>query len=122
MKTTKPTRIDLTTLAKQVVNGEVGSVTIKESSLEVVLKDKKEEIATKESGESFTQLMKNLGVADDKLSAIELKVRRESLSCGLELSSRLPPYCRHPHHRLYHDAFGPGAKHARHVVWPIRRT
>ena len=80
MNTAKPTTVDLGTLARQVTNGEIKSITVKDSSLDIALNDKSKnsEIATKESGESFTALMKNLGVADDKLAAIELKVQSQS--------------------------------------------
>jgi len=74
----KPASIDLGTLAHQITAGEVKSVTVKDSSLSVVTNDKKDEVASKEGGESFTAVMKNLGVADDKLAAIDLKVENAS--------------------------------------------
>ncbi len=75
MKTDKPAPVDLGTLARQIAGSEVKSVTVKGSELNIVLNDKRIEVATKESSESFTALMKNLGVGDDKLNAVELKVQ-----------------------------------------------
>jgi cell division protease FtsH len=78
MNTAKPAVVDLGTLARQITNNEVKTVTVKDSTLDIILNDKKEETATKESTESFTAVMKNLGVADDKLKALELKVQSAS--------------------------------------------
>jgi cell division protease FtsH len=74
----KPAAIDLGTLAHQITSGEVKSVTVKDSTLSIVTNDKKDEVASKEGGESFTTVMKNLGVADDKLAAIDFKVENAS--------------------------------------------
>ena len=74
----KPASIDLGALAHQITAGEVKSVTVKDSTMSVVTNDKKDEVASKEGNESFTAVMKNLGVSDDKLAAIDLKVENAS--------------------------------------------
>jgi cell division protease FtsH len=74
----KPAAIDLGALAHQITAGEIKSVTVKDSTLSVVTNDKKDEVASKEGGESFTAVMKNLGVTDDKLAGIDLKVENAS--------------------------------------------
>jgi cell division protease FtsH len=85
----KPATVDLGTLAHQVTAGQVKSVAVKDSTLTVTPSDKKIEVASKESGESFTTLMKNLGVADDKLAAIDLTVETQS-SFSAWMSVMLP--------------------------------
>jgi cell division protease FtsH len=74
----KPTSVDLGALARQITDGQVKSVTVKGTTLDIALTDGKTETATKEPVESFAASMKNLGVADDKLAAIGLKVQSES--------------------------------------------
>jgi len=74
----KPTSVDLGQLARQLNEGQVKSVTVKDATLDIVLTDGKTETATKESVESFTAVMKNLGVPDEKLAAIGLKVQTDS--------------------------------------------
>jgi cell division protease FtsH len=89
MKTAKPTQIDLGGLSRQISNGEIKSVTVKDSSLAIITNDKKEEVASKESGESFTTLMKNLGVSDEKLAAVDFKVLTPS-SFSIVMGNLLP--------------------------------
>jgi cell division protease FtsH len=85
----KPTSVDLGALARQISDGKIKSVTIKDANIAVTLTDGQIETATKESVESFTAVMKNLGVSDDKLAAIGLKVQTDG-SFSVWMSILLP--------------------------------
>jgi len=73
----KPIPVDLARVATQVSEDQVESVSIRESRLTVTLKDGTKETATKEPNESFTALMANLGVPEDKLRAVVIRVEEE---------------------------------------------
>jgi cell division protease FtsH len=89
MNTAKPAQVDLVKLSGEITAGKISTVVIKGSEIDVTTSDNKKETATKEDTESFTQLMKNLGVTDDKLQKISLTVSNPS---GFEnwLSMLLP--------------------------------
>jgi cell division protease FtsH len=78
MNAAKPAQIDLVKLSQEITAGKISTVVVKGSEIDVTTSDNKKETATKEDTESFTQLMKNLGVGDDKLQKISLTVSNPS--------------------------------------------
>jgi len=74
----KPAVVGLVDIARQIGAEEVKAVVIRDTKLNVELKDGKKEIATKEGNESFTTLAKNLGVPEDKLQKISITVEEPS--------------------------------------------
>jgi cell division protease FtsH len=78
MNAAKPAQVDLVKLSEEITAGKISTVVIKGTEIDATTSDNKKETATKEDSESFTQLMKNLGVADDKLQKISLTVSNPS--------------------------------------------
>ncbi|MEK7203123.1 MAG: hypothetical protein AAB653_02295, partial [Patescibacteria group bacterium] len=60
-------KVGLETLINQINNQEISAITINSGKLKVTLKQGKEEIIKKETGETFSQLIKNLNVDSSKL-------------------------------------------------------
>jgi cell division protease FtsH len=78
VNTTPPKTVDTGTLATNVQNGLVDSVTIEGSDLSVRLKDGSTAAAQIEATDSFSSLMKNYGVDADKLRAVKAEVKQPS--------------------------------------------
>jgi cell division protease FtsH len=74
----KPATVDLVKLSEQIKNGGITAITVKGNTIEATTGDNKKETASKEDAQSFTDLMKNLGVGDDKLQKISLTVSAPS--------------------------------------------
>ena len=74
----KPATVDLVKLSEQIKNGGITAITVKGNTIEATTSDNKKETASKEDAQSFTDLMKNLGVGDDKLQKISLTVSAPS--------------------------------------------
>jgi len=76
----KPEEVGVDTVVQELNNDYVKTVLVRGSTVEVTLNDDRELTFQKEYGESFAELMKNLGVAQEKVNAPELKVEEEPLS------------------------------------------
>ncbi|PIR74535.1 MAG: cell division protein FtsH [Candidatus Magasanikbacteria bacterium CG10_big_fil_rev_8_21_14_0_10_47_10] len=75
----KPEETSINTLVTEIQNDEVQSIEIQKDIIAVTLKDEsraKQEIK-KEYGQSFTELMDNLGVDPAKVGSIDVKVKKE---------------------------------------------
>ncbi len=70
--------VQMSQVVDQINNEQVKSVVISGDSLEVTLRDDSKETATKEPGESFTQLLANYKVDPTKMSKIDISVKQES--------------------------------------------
>ncbi len=76
-------------LVAQINKGEVEKISVEGDNLVVRLKDGKEETVKKEPGESFSDIVKNYGVAPEKIAGISVEVKGESGSSFL-IGSVLP--------------------------------
>jgi len=70
-----PTPISMGELVSKINNEEVEKIIIKENNLEITLAGGEERITKKEIGQSFTELLKDLEISQDKIlkSNIEIK-------------------------------------------------
>lgn len=71
-------KIDLSTLARNVQEGRVTSIIVRGTKLEATLQDGGKLEAIKEHGESFSELLKNYGVAPEKFRSIPIEVKEVS--------------------------------------------
>jgi len=85
----KPETVGIPALVGQINNGEVDKISVEGDSLEITLKDGKKESVKKEIGESFSDIVKNYGVAPEKIAGISVEVKGESGSSFL-IGSVLP--------------------------------
>jgi cell division protease FtsH len=86
-------KLDLTTLAKQVEDGQVTSMVVRGAQVEVALKDGSKASVQKESGESLTELLKNYGVSPEKVRGVPIEVKDASGAgywAGMILPNLLP--------------------------------
>ncbi|MBI4812595.1 ATP-dependent zinc metalloprotease FtsH [Candidatus Falkowbacteria bacterium] len=73
-----PEETGIEKLISQINNGEVGSIAVEGDKLKITLKDGKEEVVKKESGETLSELLKNFGVEGSKMAAVRIEVKEES--------------------------------------------
>lgn len=66
------------TLISQINSGNVQSISVEGDQLKVALKDGKNEIIKKESGETLSELLKNYGVAPEKIAGVSIEVKSAS--------------------------------------------
>jgi cell division protease FtsH len=89
-----PKQMDIATLAANVQEGKVDSVVVTDpTKIEVTLKDKTAAEVTKESSESFSQLLKNYGVDATSARAVKTEIKEKSGAAywaGLIIPSLLP--------------------------------
>ena len=71
----KPTQISMEELVEKINNEEVEKIVVKENNLEITLNNEEERVSKKEIGQSFTELLKDLEVPQNKIlkSNIEIK-------------------------------------------------
>lgn len=74
----KPEKVGIERLVEQVNKEEIASVMVEGDTLKIKLKDGKEEEVRKETGESFSTLMKNFNVDPNKVAKINIQVKDES--------------------------------------------
>jgi len=85
----KTETVGLETLINQINNQEVASVTVSGSELKVALKAGQEEIVKKETGETFSDLIKNFNIDPAKLASVKLEVK-ENEGLNYWLTTVLP--------------------------------
>jgi cell division protease FtsH len=76
----KLTQLDSGTLVQKVMNSEVDTIKIDGDKLHIVMKDKSEAEATKESGQALSELFDNYKVPSDKLLGVKIEVLGRSTS------------------------------------------
>ena len=87
------TQTDLTTLARDIQGGTVKSITVQGSDLHIVMQDGKKIDTTKESNDSITTTLKNLGVESDKIRNVQIDVKEPggfSYWAGVFAANALP--------------------------------
>jgi cell division protease FtsH len=82
-------KIGLGELVNKVKQEEVSQIVVKGNELEVALKDGGTKISKKETGESLSQTLSNLGVSSEKISGIDIKIQSEE-GFGYWAASILP--------------------------------
>ncbi len=78
----QPETVGIQAMIDQINQGQVSSVTINGDTLNIKLANGKEEAVQKESGETFSNLVKNFGVDTSKLQKVDVQVKENS---GLDL-------------------------------------
>ncbi len=68
-------KIGLETLIKQINNEEIAQIVVRGSKLEITLKDGKQEVAKKESGQTLIEMLSDLGISNDKITKINIEVK-----------------------------------------------
>ncbi|MBE7525117.1 ATP-dependent zinc metalloprotease FtsH [Patescibacteria group bacterium] len=89
----QPKEIDMATLATRVESGEVKRVVIRGPKLEVTFQDDSTAAVTKESTESFSELLKNYGVSPERARAVQTEVKERTGAAywaGLILPNLIP--------------------------------
>ena len=88
----EPEEVGISLLVQEINDGKVKTVELDGDTMSIQLVDeqaKKQEVK-KESGQSFSELMDNYDVSGDQLSAVEVKVKKQS---GVKLALLiLAPY------------------------------
>ncbi len=81
--------VDLSTLAKQIQQGEVKSIEIHGNDINATLADETKEKTVKESGDSLVSALRDFGVDAEKLQSLNLAVKQPG-GIGYWLSVLLP--------------------------------
>lgn len=76
----KQEAVSLSRLVQEINNGQVASIEVNQADITAKLKDTTSEVLVtqREDDASITETLKNLGVKEDKLNAIELTVKKPS--------------------------------------------
>jgi len=77
VKTEKIDRIGTETFINQINNEEIESIDINGTKMEITLKNKEKEIVKKENQESFSELVRNFNIAQDKITKIKINIKEE---------------------------------------------
>ncbi|MEO5927619.1 MAG: ATP-dependent zinc metalloprotease FtsH [Patescibacteria group bacterium] len=86
-------QIDLSAMAAAIENGEVKSIVVRGSEIDITKTDGTELKASKESGESLTELLTNYGVPAEKIRAVPIDVKEATGAAywaGVILPNLLP--------------------------------
>jgi len=70
--------IDTTALISEIQNEQIKSIDVKDTSLDITLKDNTKQTAQKESGESLSSLLKNYNVDPQKTAKIAVRVQNDT--------------------------------------------
>src|SRR3989338_1069695 len=81
--------MDILTMVKKINQGEVESIKVVDTRLEIILQDGTPAKATKEVGESLSTLLKNYNVDPDQLKGVKINIRQDT-GLGFWLSALLP--------------------------------
>lgn len=86
-------KLDLSALAQKIEAEQVSGIIVRGSRVEVTLKDETKTEVQKENGESLSELLRNYGVAPEKIRAIPIEVQENSGAgywAGMILPNLLP--------------------------------
>ncbi|MEK7139126.1 MAG: ATP-dependent zinc metalloprotease FtsH [Patescibacteria group bacterium] len=75
---TVPETVGVQQVVSQLNAGEIKQIIVKGSKIEVTKTDDTQQVAKKESGEAFSELMRNLGVDPAKLQAITIEYQEDT--------------------------------------------
>ncbi|MFH0873253.1 MAG: ATP-dependent zinc metalloprotease FtsH [Candidatus Komeilibacteria bacterium] len=70
--------VDIGTLIKEINDQQVEQIVVKGSEVQITLKNKEEQKTQKESTESLSSLLANLGVAPEKLANVKIEVKNDA--------------------------------------------
>ncbi len=68
-------KVDITTLASDIQSGKIKSVTVQGTEIKAVTTEDKKITSTKESNESFSEIMKNYNVDPEKARAVPVEIK-----------------------------------------------
>jgi cell division protease FtsH len=86
----KTQNIDTVTMINQINNEEIKDIVVKGNKIEITLKNDTKEEVQKESGESFSQLIKNYNIDPEKLKKISSIEIKDDTGASFWLSTILP--------------------------------
>lgn len=78
----KPEQLSLSQLAAQIKQGEIKTLVVKDSSLEITKQDGSKAVTTKEAAQNTTELLSNLGVTTEELNKVDLQVNNDKTLGG----------------------------------------
>ncbi len=82
--TEQPAEVGIETVIQQIENQEINKITVKDSTLNIDLKDGKKEVSQKEATESLSTLLKNYNVDPEKIKDVQIEIKNnEGLSYWL---------------------------------------
>ena len=76
----KPEETTMSALSQNINEEKVKSIEIDENKVNILLKDGKKQIATKEMESSLSETLVNFGVSSEKLNLIDISIKKESSS------------------------------------------
>ena len=85
----KPAPVALSELVAEINQGQVKSIVVQNSDLEIELEDGKKQQASKEPESSFTETLANYGIDKEKLKNVSITVKEDS-GAGFWLATILP--------------------------------
>ncbi len=85
----KPAPVGMEILVSQINNQEVSAITIVGDNIQITLKQGSPEVVKKESGDTFSQIVKNLNIDPAKLSGVKVTVQ-ENTGLDFWLATILP--------------------------------
>src|SRR6056297_2096021 len=74
----EPTEVGVNTLITRIENEKISQITVEENEVLVDLKEGGQEIIKKEAGESFSDLMSNFSVDQEKLRQVDISIKEKS--------------------------------------------
>jgi cell division protease FtsH len=88
-KSEEPAEVGVNTLITRIENEKISQITVEENEILVDLKEGGQEIIKKEAGESFSDLMSNFSVDQEKLRQVDISIKEKS-GWDLWLATLLP--------------------------------
>ncbi|MDA3803006.1 MAG: ATP-dependent zinc metalloprotease FtsH [Patescibacteria group bacterium] len=88
-KSEEPTEVGVNALISRIENEKISQITVEENEILVDLKEGGQEIVKKEVGESFSDLMSNFSVDQEKLRQVDISIKEKS-GWDLWLTTLLP--------------------------------
>ncbi len=85
----KTERIGMEKLIAEIEEGKIATIVVEGPKMTIKLKDGQTQIAKKEIGETFSEIIKNYGIERDKLKNIKIEIKEEE-GLNFWLSSILP--------------------------------
>jgi cell division protease FtsH len=73
----KTERVGMGTFINQINNEEIEEINVEGTKMEIVLKNGEKEIVKKEGQESFSELMRNFEVSQEKITKIKINIKEE---------------------------------------------
>ncbi len=70
-------RVGMETFINQINNEEIEEIVVEGTKMEILLKTQEKETVKKESQDSFSELMRNFGISQEKITKIKINIKEE---------------------------------------------